>query len=260
VSIALKITKKFYNSKAVQIIRMFKKNRRIDFETWVDWKENEKLLKVAFPVAISSPVYSVDTSAGVLTHINNKNTSWQQAKFEVACHKWVEMSEGLFGAAILNDCKYGCDVNRDVMRLSLLRAPIRPDRHSDREEHYFTYSFLTHEGQWQKSELVEEAYNLNWPVKAYSNKGFKSDEKGSLIDIDRKGLSIQSVKLAEDDTNDIVVRLVEIYQTHGRAVIKPNFSYKEVYLCDLLERKIHEVDLNNIMYKPFEMMTLRFKR
>jgi hypothetical protein len=53
------------------------------------------------------------------------------AKFEVCCHKWVDLSENGYGVSILNDSKYGFATVGNVMRLSLLRAPKAPDAHAD---------------------------------------------------------------------------------------------------------------------------------
>lgn len=56
-----------------------------------------------------------------------KNTSWQQARFEVCHHKWCDMSESGSGIAIINEGKYGVGLEKDEISLSLLRATIRPD-------------------------------------------------------------------------------------------------------------------------------------
>ena len=53
------------------------------------------------------------------------------AKFEVCCHKWVDLSENGYGVSILNDSKYGFATSGNLMRLSLLRAPKAPDAHAD---------------------------------------------------------------------------------------------------------------------------------
>lgn len=260
ISIGIKVTREMNNSRYIQVIRLFAKHRRIDFQTWVDWREDQKLLKVAFPLTFKGTHYLVDTSAGVLSHINNKNTTWQQAKFEVPCHKWVEMSAGYLGAAIINDSKYGCDVQGNVMRLSLLRAPIRPDRHSDRGEHVFTYSLFTHDGNWQRSPLIEEALNVNWPIKAYVGGMINPLMEESLIQIDNNDLVIQSIKIAEDNTDDIIIRLVEVKESFGVCSLRPTFDYKTVCLCDLLEQKTEEVNLEELSYRTFDIITLRFTR
>lgn len=260
VCIGLRIERTFSKSRYIQIIRIYRLHRRIDFETWVDWKEDQKLLKVAFPLAYKGSEYRVDTSAGVMSHPNHKNTTWQQAKYEVPCHKWIEMSAGNIGVAILNNCKYGCDVENEVMRLSLLRAPIRPDRHSDRGEHNFTYSVFIHDGQWQRSDLVQEAFNINYPIRATLSLSNLSEVSNTLLRISNNDVLIQSVKFAEDGSGDIIVRLVEIKQTFGIMDVKVFFDYQKVFYCDLLERFERDADINQIHYQAYEIISLRFQR
>jgi alpha-mannosidase len=41
-----------------------------------------------------------DTSAGFIRRETHKNTTWQQARFEVCSHKWCDMSETDGGIAL----------------------------------------------------------------------------------------------------------------------------------------------------------------
>lgn len=261
ISIALRMEREFGDSRAVQIIRMYNENPRIDFETWVDWQEDQKLLKVAFPINIKARVYTADTSAGVIERMNNKNTSWEQARFEVPCHKWVDMSEGMFGVSVLNDCKYGCDVSGNVIRLSLLRAPIRPDRESDRGKHYFTYSLFTHGGSWQRDGLVEEAYDMNRPLILQKGKLLSNATCQSVLQINNPSLKCQAFKLAEDNSGDIIVRLVELYGSHGKAVIKPAFLFNRASVCNVLEAEEKELPWKEeevrVEFKPYQIISIR---
>ena len=49
---------------------------RIDFETWVDWHENQLLLKVAFPVAVHSRRATYEIQFGSIDRATHWNTSW----------------------------------------------------------------------------------------------------------------------------------------------------------------------------------------
>jgi alpha-mannosidase len=164
----------------------------------------------------------------------------------------------------MNDCKYGCDVMDNVMRLSLLRAPIRPDRESDRGEHYFTYSIFSHGASWQQDGLVEEAYDLNYPLWLVQGKKLKLPEDWSVAEISNPALKSQAFKQAEDGSGDIVLRLAELYGSHGEATIKPGFGFSKAYICDLLEEK--QTDLLvyngeiNIKFRPYEIISIRLHR
>jgi alpha-mannosidase len=93
---------------------------RIDFPTRVEWRDQRKLLKVAFPVAIRARRATYDLPFGNIERPTHRNTTWEQAKFEVCGHKWADLSESNYGVALLNDCKYGYDVHENVLRLSLI--------------------------------------------------------------------------------------------------------------------------------------------
>ena len=43
------------------------------------------------------------------------------ARFEVAAHKYADLSDNGYGVALLNDCKYGYKVLEHVLDLNLLR-------------------------------------------------------------------------------------------------------------------------------------------
>jgi alpha-mannosidase len=259
---ALRLRRTFGSSRAEQVIRLYADAPRIDFETWVDWGETERLLKVAFPVTVKSRYYTTDTTAGGLERDNHQNSTWQQARFEVCTHRWTNLSEGLFGVALLNDSKYGIDVRGNVMRLSLLRAPIRPDRVSDKGEHHFTYSIFPHDGDWRTGGVVEAAYDLNWPLVAWRGRRAKNAEQP--ITINAPALKVQAFKLAEDGSGDVVIRLVELYGSRGTAKVQTGFSIQSATSCDLLERPQNEIALADeqtieLGYSPYQIRTIRLK-
>jgi len=66
------------------------------------------------------------------------NTSWDRAKFEVLCHKWLDVSEEGYGVSILNESKFGCSVKNSVIGLTMLKSATYPNPDADREYHSFT--------------------------------------------------------------------------------------------------------------------------
>ncbi|MGM9974581.1 MAG: alpha-mannosidase, partial [Clostridiaceae bacterium] len=142
----LKLERKISSSKIVQKIHFYKDSRRIDFETYVDWKEHQHLLKVHFPVAVHTDEATFDIQFGNLKRKTHRNTSWDMARFESGGQKWIDLSEGHYGVSLLNDCKYGYSVKDGNIGLSLIKSGIEPNPMADYEEHYFTYSLYPHGG------------------------------------------------------------------------------------------------------------------
>jgi alpha-mannosidase len=84
---------------------------------------------------------------------------------QVCGHRWGDLSGSDYGAALLNDCKYGYSCRGGRLSLSLLRAPKAPDELADMGAHAFQYSLLPHLGSVTASDAVVSAgLLLNAPV------------------------------------------------------------------------------------------------
>ena len=142
----LRLVWRFGRSTICQRLRIYATLPRIDFITEADWHEERVLLKAAFPVNVRSTRATYEIQFGSLERPTHWNTSWDWARFEVSGHRWADLSEGNYGVALMNDCKYGYDIKDQVMRLTLIKSAIRPDPLADKGYHQFTYSLLPHAG------------------------------------------------------------------------------------------------------------------
>jgi alpha-mannosidase len=151
-------------STLVQDIIAYAASGRIDFVTKVDWREKRRLLKVCFDSAIDSAQVRCEVQYGHLLRNTHQNLPQDRAMFEVCAHKWVSLEEAGSGLALLNDCKYGHDINGGRLRLTLLRSPTAPDEEADQGEQRFTYALFPFRGAFAESGVVRAAYELNVPV------------------------------------------------------------------------------------------------
>lgn len=151
-------------SRLRQIVILSAVSRRLDFETEVDWNENRQFLKVEFAWDILTDHVNYECQYGHVSRPTHYNTSWESAKFEVVAQKFADISEYGYGVALLNDCKYGYSAHRNVLRLSLLRAPKAPDSNCDVGHHTFKYAIYSHEHHFLQSDVVREGYNFNSPL------------------------------------------------------------------------------------------------
>ncbi len=261
---AVRIVRRFGKSRIEQRIVLRAGSPRIDFVTEIDWQEDQKLLKVAFPVNVRSPRATYEIQYGHLERPTHGNTSWDLARFEVCAQKWADLSEPGYGVALLNDCKYGYDIHDNVMRLSLLRAPLSPDPKADRGRHHFTYALLPHAGDFREAGVIEQAYALNVPllVRSVAAKSGTLPATHSFFSTDRAGVTIESIKVAEDGQG-LILRLYESRGSRGPLRLSTTLPLRKVERTDLLERPIEPMELidNSVCceLKPFEILTLRFK-
>ncbi len=258
----VRIERSFGESRLRQTVELRAGSARIDFETWVDWQERDRLLKVAFPVAVNAEQASFDIPYGSLTRPTHENTSWDMAKFEVCGHKWADLSEGGFGLALLNDCKYGYDVHRNRLRLSLLRGTGSPDPDADRGEQRFTYAILPHTGGPAESGVVESAAALNAPLcLAMAEAATLPQQQTSWFQVDRPGVLIETVKLAERE-DSLIVRLYESRNSRGPCRLSTTLPFKQCWRASLVETTEAEMSLSNgtvtFDIAPYEIVTLKF--
>lgn len=260
----LRISRSFGDSRFSQRLVLNAGSRRLDFHCDVDWQEHDRLLKVSFPVDIKSLRASYEIQYGHVERSTHDNTSWDVAKFEVPVHKWADLSEGDYGVALLNDCKYAADIRGDTMRLTLLKAANAPDPVADRGMHTFSYAIYPHRGSLQDGGVIEEAYAFNVPllvVESESTSGPLGSEK-SFIQVDRPGVFLEAVKPAEK-SEAAVLRFYEAYNTRGDVTLSSDVLKGDVCEVNLLEERLanaspiqQEGDQVSLKIKPFEIRTL----
>jgi alpha-mannosidase len=163
---AVRVERSFRDSTIRQDIRLWANSARIDLHTTIDWHERRLLLKARFPLAVRSRTASFETAFGVIERPTHTNTTWEQARFEVAGHRFADLSEPGYGVALLNDGKYGHEARGSTLALSLLRAPVFPDTLADEGSQTFTYALLPHPGSWLDGGALMEAEDLNRPLLA----------------------------------------------------------------------------------------------
>jgi alpha-mannosidase len=237
-------------------------SRRVDFVTDVDWHEDHKFLKVAFPVAVHAPAARFEIQFGHLARPTHANTPFEQARFEVCAQRWADLSEAGFGVALLNDCKYGYDVRGHTMRLSLLRAPTAPDPLCDRGRHRFTYALLPHGGEL--TSVIAAGYALGAPLEVRSSvpgAAGRRPAEHSMVRVSDPGFVVETVKVA-DDGRGIILRGYESLGGRRRVRLSPGVPCTAAVRTDLLERDGDNVVVEaggaiELTVRPFELVTLR---
>jgi alpha-mannosidase len=260
----LEIDRRVSDSFIRQKMRFYAHSRRIDFETFVDWKEHQHLLKVLFPVDIHTDEATFDIQFGNLTRKVHQNTTWDIARFESCGQKWIDLSEGHYGVSLLNDCKYGHSVKDSCMALTLIKSGIEPNPIADQEEHFFTYALYPHAGNWRLADTVQEAYQLN--QHALTIRGGEAGESFSLACVDCDNVLLETVKRAEDGDGTIV-RLYETDNARTPASLIWSLPVDSVEECNLLEEPVAgnegavtlQGDRIVFVIKPYEVKTFRIR-
>lgn len=216
VRVAVEITRRGSGSTFIQRVMLVSGGNRVDVDNRVDWKSPNTLLKASFPFAAENPKATYDLGLGAIERGNNTPDH-----YEVPGQQWADLTDasGQYGAAVLNDSKYGWDKPSDhVLRLTLIHTA-RPRAYpyqssNDLGHHHFVYALAGHRGDWRAGQVPARAAALNQPLVAFQatrhpgtiGRGF------SLLSLDdRSGqVAVRALKKAED-ADEIVVRVQEQY-------------------------------------------------
>jgi alpha-mannosidase len=257
----LALGRRFGESWLFQTMSLDAGSRVLRFETFVEWQERHKMLKVAFPVTVESREATYEIQFGHLRRPTHEDTSQAKAMFEVSAQRWADLGDDDYGVALLNDCKHGYDIHGSVMRLSLLRGPTHPDPTADLGGHQFTYALLPHPGDFRKAGVIEAAEDLNSPLLP-AHGILAAGSSRSLVEIDTREVIVEAIKRAED-SDATIVRLYEAWGRGCQARLRTTLPASRAFLCDLLERNREEVAVHDgvidVELTPFKILTLKLE-
>ncbi|KFI55451.1 alpha-mannosidase [Bifidobacterium callitrichos] len=254
----------------------------LDFEADVDWRAAEKFLKVDVPVAVQAVNAQYECQYGIVERPINKNTRSDDAKFESCTHRFVRIADSGYAAAVVNASTYGSDVSPihgseagglgrgTMVRLSLLSAPLYPDPRTDQGRHTFSWSIVA---DADMTTVLAEASRLNSPtvgeLPAVRPLAALANVEGTPV--------LDWVKLADDGSDDLIVRLYEAAGGRARATLHLDdaFAGATVREVNLMEESGLPAELPcalasgdesaaaegaAITLAPFQLATLRIHR
>jgi alpha-mannosidase len=257
---SVRVVRRWRGSTIVQTYRLLSGSRRLDVESYVDWRERRVLLRTLFPLAVRSHETTSETMFGAFRRPTHHNTPWDATRFEVSAHRFCDLSEPGYGVALLNDGKYGHSAKGNVVGISLLRSPLYPDPFADEGEHRFTYSLFPHPGDWTASGVAREAFALNAPLFPVMAQGDAVPRGFSLLEAEGLELALGSLKLAEEG-DSVILRLYEPHGARGECTLRFARPVERVERVNLLEETEGPVEVHggavSLRVRPFEVVTLR---
>ena len=202
----------------------------IEWRVLLDWQERAKLLKLRVPTALADAVATYETPYATIVRAQDGE--------EKPGQRWVDLTGTVAGAAsdngaslragvaVLNDAKYGFDAADASIGVTAVRSPIYA--HHDPAEpmpgvryqyqdigfQRFTLALLPHAGSWQDAGVPRRAIELNVRPTTLPESPHPGTRPptASFAAVSSPHVVIGALKLAEDGSGNVIVRLVE---THG---------------------------------------------
>jgi alpha-mannosidase len=255
---ALRTTRSHEGIEIVQTYRLRRLSRVLEVHNAVHWRGRRRLLRALFPLAVQTHEMWAETAFGAVARSNNRNTPWDQARFEVPAHRWVDLSEPNYGVSLLNNGKYGHSAHGNLLGVSLLRSPIYPDPYADEGDHEFVYAVYPHPDTW-RSGTVRVAKELHTPLRYVA--GGAGPVPSSLLRLSGSALELACLKRAEE-SETVIARLYEPHGNRGDAVLESGRKLERVSIVNILEEEVAELPIKDgkeikISVTPFQVLTLR---
>ena len=290
----IETTKTWGKSRFIGRTYIYRSYPRIGYDLEVHWLEtgsdstDSPMLRALFPLAIQNPRFYCQVPFDVAERpidgkINGKDapsylksqsdiygvTTEKDDGQEVPAQKWVDVTDGETGIALLNSTKYGHSYHNGDLRLTLMRTAGNPDIYPNLGKFNISYALFPHNGDWKTGNVIIEGEDFNIPVyaaeppslalvKAHATRS----EEDSFFSIDASGVILSGMKQSEDGS-ELVVRLVEIHGKEAVVNLKIPFEAGAVRRLNLIEQPLVgsiEPAINDRMIqfkiKPHEIVTL----
>jgi alpha-mannosidase len=193
----------------------------------------------------------------LIHHLEYTRSSFDRARYEVPGHRFADLSERGFGAAVLTDSKYGYSCLGGELRVSLLRSPTSPDPEAEQGDHEFAYALLPHAGGWREAAVLAEAHRFNAPLRRVD--GLGEWARRSFAAVDDPNLVLDTIKRAED-SDALVLRLYEAHGGRGVARLTLGPPISSARLASGLEEEADPLEIDGgaivLPYRPHQLLTV----
>jgi alpha-mannosidase len=232
--VALEVVRETAGSSFVQTVRLAAGDAgdRVEVENEIDWRTKRTLLKAAFPLASGNEKATYDLGLGTI----ERGVSTPKL-CEVPAQQWADLTapDGSYGAAILNDGKYGWDhPDAGTLRLTLIHTPgigsarfrwVGDQASQDLGHHRFVFALVGHAGGWREGAVTWQADRLNQPLLAWQvprhagelGRAFSFARVEGSPASESPPAAVRALKMAEE-SDEVVVRLEELPGRPSEAV------------------------------------------
>jgi alpha-mannosidase len=255
---------------------------RVDYDMEVQWLEtgsdttDSPLLRAVFPISVENSRFYSQVPFAVAERpvdgkINGKPAPpWQkhndaygifaeaQDGLEVPAQKWVDVSDGKAGIALLNKTKYGHSYHNGDLRITLMRAAGDPDIYPNLGKYTISYSLFPHAGDW-KSGVWAEGEDFNVPVYAAEPPSLAlvkehatRPEEASFFSVDSPGVVLSGIKQSEDG-KELIVRLAEVEGKPATVKVSVPVAVASARRLNILEFPLENVDNPSVNGKTIQV-------
>ncbi len=217
----------------------------LKIETRVNWQDRHVLVKVAFPLTVEADFATTEIPCGAMSRTTRRQTDVEKAKWEIPALNWVDLGNENYGVSLINNCKYGYDLQPCQIRLTLLRGSAWPDPNADLGQHQLSYGIYPHRGSWKTANVVQRGYEFNQsllvmqPFQLNSSSIHDSSPgQGSFLNLQSDHLILMVLKQGEQDPEQWIFRCYECHGETETLTMQNNLGLVLDHPVNLLEQPL----------------------
>ena len=227
-------------SRFIERAYLYRSYPRIDYDMEVHWLEtgsdstDSPMLRAIFPIALENtkfyshvpfnvverPVDGMLNGKEAPSYLKHADAYGVKADIvtgqEVPAQKWVDVTDGKVGIALLNKTKYGHSYANGSLRLTLMRSAGDPDIYPNLGKYNISYALYPHAGDWKNGIWAEgdefnvPAYAAEPPSLALVKAHATRPEEASFFSVDAPGVVLSGMKQSEDG-KELIIRIAEVF-------------------------------------------------
>jgi len=289
----VKSVKTWGNSRFIERAYIYRSYPRIEYDLEVRWLEtgsdstHSPMLRATFPIKMDNPSFYNHVPFDVVKRpidgkLNDEPTphylkhrdvygieAADDDGQEVPAQKWVDLTDGNNGVALLNNSKYGHSVHEGKLRLTLMRAAGEPDLYPNLGKFNIRYALYPHQGDWTNG-VQSEGEDFNVPVYAAEppssslvQEHATRPEEASFILLDGEGVMLSGIKKAEQG-DELIVRVAETEGNHTKTQLRLPVEIESARRLNIVEMPLEKEVVNpevngktlSFTIEPHEIVTL----
>lgn len=261
-----------------QRISVYEGVRRVDFETELEFKGQERRVRLSFPLNVYTNSVVVGSQFAAEERLVIPRSGSSQAGNKGGLFHaldWVDCAGPDLGICFSAIGLHDYEFTDGVLSATLLRSVNYLSRGKDDEiietetareigSHSFRYSIIPHRGKWDKAKVWRSSAEHRLPLMACCQ-----ESTGGSLPLEASFLEIQGMDLAlsclkpTGNPGEFVLRLYEMGGNEGIATLKFFYELESVNLTDLCERDMGEIGFHSNTFRlpvgPHSILTLRVK-
>lgn len=242
----------------------------LDLSLHLSWSGEQGRVRLKLATALEHAEGYYDTPFGVVRRMPYYQRL--SARGEWPVHRFAGVENRECGLCLVNNGVIGVEISGGNVWTTVLRAPMKEyagmvvdDTSSEHGEHLRQFRLLPYEGSWQHSEALRAAQEFNNPVLGFYGRAqaLEAAESRSFLALRGGSVVLSTVKMAEDGSDELIVRLYEAAGEEGTARLYVRDAV-EARESNLKEDKLALLCCGNeeleVTVKPYEIKTLRILR